>query len=54
LYLRIQNEEKRESRYLTVGKGIWLDLVPDGKVAISFFKTAAFNGSASPKVPETL
>jgi len=31
------------SRYLTAGKGIYLDFVSDSELAISGFKTAGFN-----------
>jgi hypothetical protein len=43
-----QTEEKWESRYLTADNGTWLDFVSDSTTAISFFKTAAFNRSATP------
>jgi hypothetical protein len=41
--------EKWNSRYLTTGKGIYLDFVSDSEPAISGFKTAGFNPS-SPSV----
>jgi hypothetical protein len=38
-----QTPKNRDRRYLTAGKGIWLNFLRDGESAILFFKTAGFN-----------
>jgi hypothetical protein len=42
------NPRNRNRRYLAAGKGISLNFLSDSEPAILFFKTAAFNHSATP------